>query len=171
MYLTTVTGELIDVQNIVPSQVSILDIAHSLSNKCRFGGHSRVFYSVAQHSVRVAWALPPRLRLAGLLHDASETYLEDVPRPVKRILVGYSDLERRVMQVVSNRFDLGDLVDDPLIHEADNRVLRTEWEELMPGPVPEGIREYLPVEKPPYHFTPSAAYALFLGTFNQLRGS
>lgn len=60
--------------------IDIIDIAHSLSNQCRFSGHVKHFYSVAQHSVYVSYLSKS---LAGLMHDGSEAYLVDLPKPIK----------------------------------------------------------------------------------------
>src|SRR5690348_18006267 len=68
-----------------PEDIDIQDIAHALSCQCRFTGHSRKFYSVAEHCVRVSLLVSPDLQLAALLHDASEAYLSDVARPIKRL--------------------------------------------------------------------------------------
>lgn len=115
-----------------PADISLVDIAHALSNICRFTGHSKQFYSVAQHSIIVSDNLPPELKLAGLLHDASEAYICDVSRPVKHseALSGYRDIEEKVMNAVAKCFRVR--FDDPRIKEADNRALWTERRDLMP---------------------------------------
>jgi 5'-deoxynucleotidase YfbR-like HD superfamily hydrolase len=86
--------------------VRVEDIAHALALQCRFAGHCRVPYSVAEHSVRVAeWVWDEtsgdrRASLAALLHDASEAYCVDVPRPLKPYLTGYREIEHGVMHVI-----------------------------------------------------------------------
>lgn len=133
MKLTTFSGICVDVLNPMASDFEIYDIAHSLSQLCRFGGHSREFYSVAQHSVRVAAELPSGLQLAGLLHDASEAYLIDVPRPVKAHLSEYRRIEDNLLNVLFKQFGIS--LDDKgaqLIKDADDAVLAAEWKELMP---------------------------------------
>jgi len=166
MYLTTASGRAIDIQRITPDDICILDIAHSLSNLCRFAGHTREYYSVAQHSVRVALVLPPELRLAGLLHDATEAYVVDLPRPVKRLLPGYKRIEANVWEAISFRFGITGFA-HPLIKEADDRALRTEWEELMRHPLPSELKGFprLPPEAP---LAPKEAYNLFMSTYAQL---
>lgn len=111
--------------------IDIFDIAHALSNICRFTGHVKQFYSVAQHSVLAARQAPVWLKLSMLLHDASEAYLCDVSRPVKHSpgMEGYRIAEARLQGLVSRRFDV--FFDDPLVHEIDNRMLMTERRDLM----------------------------------------
>jgi hypothetical protein len=107
------------------------EIAHALGNLCRFGGHCREFYSVAQHSLHVAIQLPERLKLQGLLHDATEAYVGDVIRPLKRRLPEFAGIEARVWRAVAERFSLPEEL-DPLVKEADNRMLLTEKRDLVP---------------------------------------
>src|SRR4051794_27255584 len=92
-HIPTASGARFDPFAPDAASIEIRDIAHALGNLCRFGGHCRVFYSVAQHSCLVADLV--ERRGAGvecvhwaLLHDASEAYLGDLPHPVKR----YSEL-------------------------------------------------------------------------------
>src|ERR1051325_4550411 len=82
------------------------DIAHALSLLCRFAGHVERFYSVAEHCVHLSYAVPPEDALAALLHDATEAYVVDVPRPLKRSLPEYQEIEFGVWAVIVERFGL-----------------------------------------------------------------
>lgn len=130
MLFTTQSGRLFDPLKITPSVINIHDIAHALSNLCRFGGHSHQFYSVAQHSLRVSAMLPPPLKLQGLMHDATEAYIVDLPRPLKVLLPQYVKLEENVWQAIAARFNLP-LKLDKDVHDADDLILVAELEELM----------------------------------------
>ena len=88
--LETVSGRKIDVSNPNPADIVIEDIAWALSRMPRFSGHSIPYvpYSVAQHCIQVAEDLKeygPDVQLYGLLHDAAEAYINDLPSPVKHI--------------------------------------------------------------------------------------
>lgn len=71
--------------------VCLDDIAHALSNLCRFTGHVKTFYSVAQHCVLASRAVHPDVAMLALLHDAAEAYLGDIARPWKRFLHVHAD--------------------------------------------------------------------------------
>ena len=114
-----------------PDDVDIFDIAHALSNLCRFGGHVSSFYSVAQHSVYVSHNVPLEWRLVALLHDATEAYVVDVPRPLKKFLTNYKEIELLNWFAIAERFYLP-LEMPECIHDADNFVLRAEARILMP---------------------------------------
>jgi hypothetical protein len=109
-YITTYTHERIDPMNAKPSQIHVADIAHSLARTCRYNGHVSGFLSVARHSLWVSQRLVVTghrdLALAGLLHDAAEAYLGDVPRPLKYRpeMAGYRDAEARLERVIALRF-------------------------------------------------------------------
>lgn len=129
--IRTFTGKYFNPCEPDPALIDIVDIAHALSMQPRFGGHLPVFYSVAQHCVQAAWTVS-HLRLAALLHDASEAYLIDVPRPVKDQLLNYREIEYGLMIVIAEKFGF----DWPL-HEDVKRVdemrLQIEWDCLMLG--------------------------------------
>lgn len=86
-------------------QININDISHALSHLCRFGGHSKFFYSVAQHSILVSEYLKregrsPLIQLYGLLHDASEGYLVDLPSPLKKGMPDYVEIEKGLQMII-----------------------------------------------------------------------
>lgn len=124
-----------------PKEVSVemfnpIDIAHGLSHICRFAGQTTKFYSVAEHCVLVSKALKKRfprnikLQLAGLLHDATEAYLLDVPSPFKPMLKGYKELEIKCEKVMAKAFGV-DFPFDPLIKKVDKAILLDENMQLM----------------------------------------
>src|SRR6266496_1501995 len=82
--IMTYSGELITPLNPDPDDIQIEDIAHALSNQCRFSGHCKQFYSVAEHSCRVSDLCSYEHQLGGLLHDGTEAYLSDIARPIKQ---------------------------------------------------------------------------------------
>lgn len=143
-----------------PEDVFIEDIANALSKICRFGGHVRKFYSVAQHCVLGALELEKRLPhgpcLAFLLHDASETYVQDIPRPLKHQeeMSEYRKIEDRVSQVIYGKYCQPDWLCYGALKEMDNALLATEKRDLMapcsyhwsnlPDPLPRKIRPWSP---------------------------
>lgn len=130
------SGLLIEPLAIRPDQISITDIAHSLSRQCRFNGHSNRFYSVAEHSCRVADVLEPygsAMQLAGLLHDAGEAYYGDIVTPVKDSLPELRDILSCVDQTIMAKFGVAYPLHD-LVHEADYRMLATEAMALLKEP-------------------------------------
>ena len=106
--------------------ITIEDIAHALSNLCRFAGHVKRFYSVAQHSVLVSHYCDPIDALVGLLHDASEAYLLDMPRPLKKsgYFEAYLEAEDRLMRVIEKKFGIQPMTES--VHRADMRVFAAE---------------------------------------------
>ncbi len=121
-----------------PDDICIQDIAHALSQQCRFSGHTRVHYSVAEHSVRVSqllelWGESPPVILWGLLHDASEYALVDIPSPLKRerAFDAYRIAEDRMMMAVCDRFKMS-RKQPKIVHKADAVLLATEARDLMP---------------------------------------
>ena len=107
-WIQTYTGKKFYPQNPVFDSICIEDIAHSLSQQCRFTGHTVCHYSVAQHCVLVSYFCNPENALQGLLHDASEAYLVDVASPIKRLpeMAGYRALEKKVQNAIYRKFEL-----------------------------------------------------------------
>src|SRR5262245_42067765 len=143
----TFTGRKFPFLNPTVDDVDPLDIAHALSMLCRFGGHTHQFYSVAEHCVLLSRAIPERYAVEALLHDAAEAYLVDIPRPVKRQLYGYKEMEDRVLKVIFDRFEVDPYSEDdivsPLVKDWDSRILLTERRALMPNTVHPWSEEYL----------------------------
>lgn len=173
MTIETYTGKHFDFLNPSPDQVDIKDIAFSLANQCRFNGHVP-FLSVAEHSVAVAARLPPTLQLAGLLHDAAEAYLSDIPSPIKQYLPDYCAMEERIQKVIYEKFDINLTPDE--VHEvkaADTNATQTEAYFLLAS---KG-RGWLPVLFQPEErwqprlLPPPEAVRMFLHWFHELNNS
>lgn len=135
IWITTYTGQQFGLFN-GRGEIRIKDIAHALSNLCRFNGHCRQFYSVAEHSVLVAdivQALEGTARddLAGLLHDASEAYLGDWSQPLKSVMPRWlRQREERLMARIYERF--GILCHDyEVVKHADDIALAIEVRDLI----------------------------------------
>jgi 5'-deoxynucleotidase YfbR-like HD superfamily hydrolase len=131
-YLQTVSGRRVNPFDPDPAQLDAGDIARALANQCRFGGHSRVFYSVAQHSVIVSQLVEQRGgdtedSFAALMHDAAEAYLGDMPHPLKHrspLGAAFRAAEARLEQALRERFRIRP--DVPEIKRADRALLATE---------------------------------------------
>lgn len=152
------------------SEFTIEDIACALSKLCRFTGHTRTFYSVAQHSRMVSQIVPPEDALAGLLHDASEAFLNDINSPLKQLLPQYQVIEKRVEAAIMNRFGLSATL-PPSVKRADLIMLATEKRDLLPGCVDghwEIIRGVEPLPDTLNPLEPTCAYYDFLDRFHAL---
>lgn len=159
-YISTYTGI-----RFYPAQpdvegICIEDIAHALSLLCRGNGHVSKYWSIAQHSIlcareAAARELPDRLVLACLLHDASECYLSDVPRPFKSELAGYRELEDRLLDLIYTRF-LGSTLtkeEERVVKEIDDGALFYDLKELLHNEQSE--------TDPQFHVVPSYEYVPF----------
>lgn len=140
-WLKTFTGRRFYPLDPRVAEVDVLDIAHALSLQCRFAGHTKKFYSVAEHSVRVSYEVPDSLALEALFHDASEAYLVDIPRPIKPYLAGYGAAEQRLMTVIAAAVGFTWPM-HPRVRWADDKLLAIEAHSLMAGPFDEWHLSY-----------------------------
>lgn len=124
-WIRTASGCRFDYLDPRPEQIEIEDIAHALASIPRYVGHSPLPVSVAEHSVRVCRILPRKLQLVGLMHDATEAYVLDLPSPLKALLPDYQAIEKRVWAAIAARFSLP-LEFPAEIKAADRVVLATE---------------------------------------------
>ena len=166
-WIQTYTGRQFWPLNPQPDQIDIHDIAHSLSLQCRFNGHCRSFYSVAQHSVLVSHAVPRQDALWGLLHDAAEAYISDLPRPLKNTAPEFRAAEHRLLTVILATFGLQEHM-PASVAWADDALLATELRDLMrPAPESWGLTvEALELTVEPIGAV--EAEALFLQRFAEL---
>jgi len=185
--ITTYTGRIFDYSNPAETPVCLEDIAHALGMLCRFNGHIRRFYSVAQHSVLVSRLVEPGHALQALFHDAAEAYVGDMVSPLKRRIPNFGRLEGEIMRCV--RVDLDLPFEDSIcaegIRSADRAALeleayyltnpRTPEHRLMEGGPPADVLEATAAEvfpgMPELALPPAAATILFLERERELRGA
>lgn len=156
--------------------IVIEDIAHALAFQVRWAGHTRQPFSVAQHSVLVSQLVPESEGLWGLLHDASEAYLVDVPRLIKRLttMQAYRVAEQVLQQAIYHRFGLVGGEEPPSVKTADLLMMVAEAQDLLPSlhhGWPEAIRLGT-APRPPWRITdcwaPTKARSEFLKRYEQL---
>lgn len=167
-FMKTYSGNLFYPDDIENSTFCIEDVAHSLSKLCRFGGHTKGFYSVAQHSVLVSHLVPSDMAMTALLHDATEAYLVDLPRAVKYMLPDYLELEDKLMSHLAKIFSVS-YPFPPEVKVADNIALATERRDLMlPGEEDWGLTEK-PVPEHIDPMSPTMAFHIFMTRYKELK--
>lgn len=161
--------------NYSVEDVDIDEIAHALANTCRFGGHCKRYYSVAEHCVIMSEIMEEEfahtgLMLAALLHDASEYMLTDVPKPFKGLMPEYEKYEDKIMSVIEEKFDVNcrsevikQVDKEMVISEAKALFDTPEWIETWPyQPIEDFESKYLACHEP------DAAYFSFMSRFREL---
>lgn len=154
-----------------PEEVFLDDIAHALGNLCRFNGHCTRFYSVAEHCVHVSREVPHELALMGLLHDASEAYVADVPRPLKPFLKEYSRIEFGVECAIYERFGIKskDILQGRVeVKRADNAMLAAEYKAAMTDPPREWNLPEPAAERDVYFWKPTWAAYWYIKRFEEI---
>lgn len=168
-WIETFTGKQFYFLNPTHDSIDIKDIAHALAYTCRYTGHSKKFYSVAEHSILVSYlAADP---LAGLLHDGSEAYITDIASPIKPHLGNYKELEDKIMGMLAQKYGFKyPLCED--IKDCDATQLKTEakyllksggipWAHLYPTRRAHGIK--------PMCLGPEEAEKAFLERYEEVR--
>ena len=164
-YIKTYTGRHFEPMNPDPECILIEDIAHALSLICRGNGHVKSFWSVGQHCICCAKeararGLSIRMVLACLLHDASECYMSDIPRPFKKDLPEYQQQEDTLLEMIYSKF-LGSSLNDEeqrTLKEIDDAMLwydlKNLLDEVQTGEIPDthidldySVRPFQDVEK------------------------
>lgn len=153
--ITTFSGAHIAPTNPDASQIHIPDIAHALSLLCRGNGHVQTFFSVGQHCIHCALEAEARgysnrLVLACLLHDASEAYVCDIPRPFKQCLPQYKTYENHLLDIIYTKYLGAPLTDEEekLVKKIDDDMLYYDLEILLkekpdsPRPVMQTVFSY-----------------------------
>lgn len=111
--------------------INIQDIAHALSNICRFGGHSNHHYSVAQHSVLASHIVPDQFALTALMHDATEAYIGDMVSPLKHAIPQFKQIEQNLWEVIAQKYNLPQFIPEEVKY-ADLQMLKLEKLRVMP---------------------------------------
>lgn len=171
-WIETFTGRRFYVLEPRVEDVCIADIAHALSLLTRFTGHTREFYSVAQHSLLVSQVCDPADALSGLLHDGSEAYLADLNSPLKHSpeMSRYRTAEKHVQAAIQQHFGLPK--EPASVKLADKRLLVTEKRDLLhPSPDWPAFAGIEPLPQTIRPMSPENAEFEFLYRFQQLTGT
>ena len=141
-YIQTYTGKKFFPFSPSYKDIDIEDIAHALSNICRYSGHCKKFYSVAQHSYLVSKKCSKENAMWGLLHDASEIYSGgDIPTPIKHHMLDLKRLEENVMYEIAKKFTLPYPIPEE-VHFADKQLFLLEWSAIMSNNNKENTKKF-----------------------------
>lgn len=171
-WIQTYHGGVFHLLDPQPEEILIEDIAHALAMQCRFTGHTRWHYSVAQHSIYASQIVQKGFELEALLHDGSEAYIADLSRPLKHYTemgTYYIVIEERIQSVLARKFGVPEQM-SPEVKAADNALLYAEKAALMP-PMEwdtrwgDGIVASITIEQ----WTPEEAEGRFLRRYAELR--
>ena len=128
--IRTISGQYVNVFEPNPDTLLIEDIAHALSNQPRFGGHLPKFYSVAQHCILCHMVGEKSEKYNALMHDSSEAYLLDMPKPIKMEMPDYNAIEDNLMNVLAQKFNFV-YPKTKEVDRVDHYLLEWEWNVLM----------------------------------------
>lgn len=160
------------------ADVRLEDIAHALANTCRFTGHCRVFYSVAQHSVLVAKEMHRQgfkgtAVRAALFHDAAEAYLPDIARPIKSAWKEFGLIEATLLSTIYEALDIQgpSAGERAAIKDCDDALLATEARDLLGPPPAEWVQLPPPLTTTITPWSPIDSKRLFLKADDEAKGT
>lgn len=174
-YIRTFTGRKYWPMDPRPEDICIEDVAHALSNLCRYTGHTVRFYSVGEHSLVVERLAPEEMKFPALMHDAHEAYINDIAKPFKLCLPQYQEVEDANWRALAEAFEI-----DPVlpveIKEIDKAVFRAERLQLMSswtGPLVDAdtVGEGFTPDVGYLGMRPDQAEITFLHRYRELRGA
>jgi hypothetical protein len=182
-WIQTRSGTALNLIDPQPNQVVVDDIAHSLSQLCRFNGHTKRHYSVAEHCVLIAWHLrekgrSPVIQLDGLLHDAREAYIGDITWPMQQALgmsfrARYKEISNKIHEAILSKLGLSDIIalrtESHIVKMADLGILIDERDELL-GPPPRAweCEDLGPIGAKPVGWDPDTAKTMWLIALDEL---
>lgn len=166
-----INGDFFDFKDPRGHNYDIKSIAHALSNLCRYTGHSKRFYSVAEHCVLVSRLVPEKYALEGLMHDASEAYCGDVASPLKALFPTYRKVEESVQEAIAVYFGLT-YPWPKEVHEADKILYVTERTSISDTGKDElWFTDVKPADIEIKALTPKKAYEAFINRYEELTRS
>ena len=144
-WIQTYTGK--KIFPLIPNkdEIDIIDIANSLGKICRYNGHTLKFYSVAEHSVYISQNVSKKNAMWGLMHDAAEAYLGDIPSPIKRHLNDFKQYEENLLKCIADKFNLYwpipkevKEIDRLILHDESNQIMESKpqsWSQITSLPL------------------------------------
>ena len=170
-WLQTYTGKMFWPLNPRPEDIDIRDIAHALSQEARYSGMTRFHYSVGQHCLLASTIVAPEFQLLALMHDATEAYLKDIIRPIKRWdgMSLYLKAEEQMHHCIAKALDFSPKM-PPEVKNADNAMLGTERDALMAPPPKPWFQMVPPADVKIVRMYPEEVENKFLIRYCELRG-
>lgn len=170
-WIQTFSGRRFNPTNPVVDAIVIQDIAHALSMQCRFTGHVRQFYSIAQHCVLVSYLCDKDDRRWGLLHDGDEAYIPDLSSPLKHSgkFDNYREYGKQLQVAICKRFGLPEK-EPASVKYADTLLLATEARDLMSPLHPDWKQPMDPLPLKIEPWSPDKAEDMFTKRFYELWG-